>query len=97
MGCQQRCLILCKLAPASDTHIEDLYAAGGIRAVMSELNKKNLLNLNCITATGKTVGENIENAKVLDYSVIKHIEEPYSRNWWNCSFKRKFSTRWSCC
>ena len=69
---------LCKLAPASDTHIEDLYAAGGIKAVMSELNKKNLLNLNCITATGKTVGENIENAKVLDYSVIKHIEEPYS-------------------
>ena len=69
---------LCKLAPASDTHIEDLYAAGGIRAVMSELNKKNLLNLNCITATGKTVAENIENAKVLDYSVIKHIEEPYS-------------------
>ena len=64
--------------PASDTHIEDLYAAGGIRAVMSELNKKNLLNLKCITATGKTVGENIENAKVLDYSVIKHIEEPYS-------------------
>ena len=70
---------LCKLAPASDTHIEDLYVAGGIRAVMSELNKKNLLNLNCITATGKTVGENIENAKVLDYSVIKHIEEPYSQ------------------
>ena len=69
---------LCKLAPASDTHIEDLYAAGGIRAVMSELNKKNLLNLNCITVTGKTVAENIENAKVLDYSVIKHIEEPYS-------------------
>lgn len=70
---------LCKLAPASDTHIEDLYAAGGIRAVMSELNKKNLLNLNCITATCKTVGENIEDAKVLDYSVIKHIEEPYSQ------------------
>ena len=69
---------LCKLAPASDTHIEDLYAAGGIKAVMSELNKKNLLNLDCITATGKTVGENIEKAKVLDYSVIKHIEEPYS-------------------
>ena len=69
---------LCKLAPASDTHIEDLYAAGGIKAVMSELNKKNLLNLDCITATGKTVGENIEKANVLDYSVIKHIEEPYS-------------------
>ena len=70
---------LCKLAPASDTHIEDLYAAGGIKAVMSELNKKNLLNLNCITATGKTVEENIKDAKVLDYSVIKHIEEPYSQ------------------
>ena len=69
---------LCRLAPASDTHIEDLYAAGGIRAVMSELKKKNLLNLNCITATGKTVGENIETAKVLDYSVIRHIENPYS-------------------
>ena len=69
---------LCRLAPASDTHIEDLYAAGGIRAVMSELKKKNLLNLNCITATGKTVGENIEAAKVLDYSVIRHIENPYS-------------------
>ena len=45
---------------------------------MSELNKKHLINLNCITATGKCVGENIKNAKVLDYSVIKHIEEPYS-------------------
>lgn len=51
---------LCKLAPASDTHIENLYAAGGIRAVMSELNKKHLINLNCITATGKCVGENIK-------------------------------------
>lgn len=69
---------LCKLAPASDTHIEDLNAAGGIRAVMNELSKKDLINLECITATGKTVKENIENTKVLDYSVIKHIEEPYS-------------------
>ena len=69
---------LCKLAPASNTHIEDLYRAGGIKAVMSELSKKNLIDLSCLTATGKTVSENIEGSKVLDYSVIKPIEEPYS-------------------
>lgn len=69
---------LCKLAPASDVHIEDLYGAGGVAAVMNELSKKDLINLDCITATGKTVGENIKNSKVLDYSVIKHIEEPHS-------------------
>ena len=70
---------LCRLAPASQTHIEDLYAAGGIRAVMSELAKKDILNLDCITATGKTVGENIEGAKVLDYSVVMPIDKPYSQ------------------
>ena len=69
---------LCKLAPASNIHIEDLYKAGGIKAVISELSKKNLINLECITATGKSIGENILGAKVLDYSVIKHIEEPHS-------------------
>lgn len=71
---------LCKLAPASDTHIEDLYRAGGIKAVMSELSKKDLLNLDCLTCTGMTLEKNIENAKVLDYSVIKHIEQPYSES-----------------
>lgn len=71
---------LCRLAPASQTHIEDLYAAGGLRAVMAELSKKELLNLDCITATCKTVGENIEGAKVLDYSVVKPIDKPYSEN-----------------
>lgn len=69
---------LCKLAPASQTHIEDLYRAGGLKAVMNELSKKNLINLECITVTGKNVGENIKEARVIDYSVIKHIEEPYS-------------------
>ncbi len=69
---------ICKLAPASNIHIEDLHKAGGIKAVLNELSKKNLINLDCITATGKTVGENIEGIKVLDYSVIKHIEEPHS-------------------
>lgn len=69
---------LCKLAPASDTHIEDLYWAGGIQAVMKELSKKDLLNLGCITVSGETQGENIKNIKVKDYKVIKSIEEPYS-------------------
>lgn len=69
---------LCKLAPASEVHIEDLYAAGGVSAVINELSKKDLINLECVTATGETIGENIKDSKVLDYSVIKHIEEPHS-------------------
>ncbi len=69
---------LCKLAPAGNYHIQDLYAAGGVQAVMKELSRKDLLHLDLITATGKTVGENIENAKVKDYNVIKSIEAPYS-------------------
>ena len=77
-GMSEKVPNLCKLAPASNIHIEDLHKAGGIKAVLNELSKKNLINLDCITATGKTVGENIEGAKVLDYSVIKHIEEPHS-------------------
>lgn len=70
---------LCRLAPASDTHIEELNSAGGIGAVMSEVSKKNLLNLDCMTVTGKTQGENIANKKVLDHKVIKSVEEPYSQ------------------
>ena len=62
---------LCKLAPASDVHIEKLYAAGGISAVLSELAKKDILDLGCMTVTGKTIGENIE-------GVIKPIDNPYS-------------------
>lgn len=69
---------LCKLAPAGHHHIQDLYAAGGVQAVMKELTKKNLLHLNLKTVTGKTVGENIEKAKVLDYDVIKSVDNPYS-------------------
>lgn len=69
---------LCHLAPASQTHIIDLYYAGGIGAVLNELSKKNIINLNCITATGKTQGENIEGKKVKDYSIVRPIEEPYS-------------------
>lgn len=69
---------LCHLAPASQTHIIDLYYVGGIGAVLNELSKKNLIHLDCITATGKTQGENIEGKKVKDYSIVRPIEEPYS-------------------
>ena len=69
---------LCKLAPASDIHIDKLYAAGGIAAVLNELSKKVDLNLDCMTVTGKTLGENIKNAKVTDYDVIKPIDNPHS-------------------
>ena len=70
---------LCKLAPASQTHIIDLYYAGGIQAVINELSKKDLIHLDCITATGKTQGENIEGKTVKDYKVVRHIEDPYSQ------------------
>ena len=71
---------LCHLAPASQTHIIDLYYAGGIGGVMSELSKKNLLHLDCITATGKTQGENIKGQSVKDYSIVMPIDKPYSEN-----------------
>lgn len=69
---------LCHLAPAGHTYMEDLNEAGGVYAVMKELSKKNLIHLGCLTATGKTVGENIESARNLDPEVIRPVEEPYS-------------------
>lgn len=69
---------LCHLAPAGKTYIEDLNEAGGIYAVMNELSKKDLLDLSCMTVTGKTVGENIKSAKNLDEEVIRPIDNPYS-------------------
>ncbi len=69
---------LCHLAPAGPTYMEDLNEAGGVYAVMWELSKRNLLNLDLITATGKTVGENIANAINKDETVIRPIENPYS-------------------
>ena len=68
---------LCHLAPAGHTYMEDLNEAGGVYAVMNELNKKSLLNLDCITVTGKTVGENIEGVKNLDTETIRPIDNPY--------------------
>ena len=69
---------LCHLAPAGRTYIEELDEAGGVYAVMNELNKKGLINTDCITVTGKTVGENIENCINTNHNVIRPIENPYS-------------------
>ena len=70
---------LCHLAPAGPTYMEDLNEAGGIYAVMKELTKKDLLHLDCITVTGKTVGENIDKAVNRDPEVIRPLENPYSQ------------------
>ncbi len=69
---------LTKLAPAGHTFIVDLYEAGGIPAVESEIAKKGLLDLSCMTVTGKTVGENIEGAVNKDTNIIRPIDNPYS-------------------
>ncbi|MBR3602749.1 MAG: dihydroxy-acid dehydratase [Lachnospiraceae bacterium] len=69
---------LCHLAPAGHTYIEELNEAGGVYAVMNELNKRNLLYTDLITCTGKTVGENIEGCVNNNYDVIRPIENPYS-------------------
>ena len=69
---------LCHLAPAGRTYVEELDEAGGVYAVMNELNKKGLIKTDCITVTAKTVGENIEGCSNLNHNVIKPIEAPYS-------------------
>ena len=70
---------LCHLAPAGPTYIEDLNEAGGIYAVMNEISKKGLLNLDCMTVTGKTVGENIKDCVNKNPEVIRPIDNPYSQ------------------
>ncbi len=69
---------LCHLAPAGPTYMEDLNEAGGVYAVMNELNKKGLLNTDCMTVTGKTVGENIAGCVNKNPEVIRPIDNPYS-------------------
>ncbi len=69
---------LCHLAPAGRTYMEDLNEAGGVYAVMNELNKKDLIHTECMTVTGKTVGENIAGCVNLDPDVIRPIDNPYS-------------------
>ena len=69
---------LCHLAPAGPTYMEDLNEAGGVPAVMNELNKRELLHTECMTVTGKTLGENIEGCENLNPEVIRPIDNPYS-------------------
>ncbi len=70
---------LCHLAPAGPTYMEDLNEAGGVYAVLKELTKLGLLDTSVMTCTGKTLGENIENAQNLDDSVIRTVDNPYSK------------------
>jgi len=68
---------LCSLSPGGIHHLEDLNRAGGISAVMSELVRSGLVNDECLTVTGRTVGENIQNARILDADVIRTANNPY--------------------
>jgi dihydroxy-acid dehydratase len=71
---------ICKVSPASkDVHIEDVDRAGGISAILNEISKTGILDLNAPTVTGKSLGENISDAQILDEKVIKTIENPYSQ------------------
>ncbi|MBO5091240.1 MAG: dihydroxy-acid dehydratase [Clostridia bacterium] len=70
---------LCHLAPAGPTYMEDLYQAGGVYAVLKEIDKLGLLDTSVMTVTGKTLGENIENAKNYDTNVIRTVDNPYSK------------------
>ena len=77
-GISEKTPNLCHLAPAGPTYMEDLNEAGGVYAVMAELNKKNLLHTDCMTVTGRTVGENIEGAVNRNPEVIRPIDNPYT-------------------
>lgn len=77
-GISEKTPNLCHLAPAGPTYMEDLNEAGGVYAVMKELTKLDLLNLDCMTCTGKTVGENIADAVNKNHEVIRPVEDPYS-------------------
>ncbi|MEI0603915.1 dihydroxy-acid dehydratase [Brachyspira alvinipulli] len=70
---------LCHLAPAGHNYIEDLYKAGGIPAVMKELDKGGFINTSLLTATGKTIAENIKDAVNKNNNVLRNIENPYSK------------------
>ena len=78
-GISEKTPNLCHLAPAGPTYMEDLNEAGGVYAVMNELNKKGLLHTECMTVTGKTVGENIKDAVNKNPEVIRPIDNPYSQ------------------
>jgi len=69
---------LCSLSPAGGYHLQDLDRAGGISALIKELSKKKIINLGEITVTGQNIGQNVENAHILDNEVIRIIENSYN-------------------
>lgn len=71
---------ICHLAPAGHAYMEDLNEAGGVYAVLGELAKKNLINTDCLTCTGKTVGENIKGCVNKNHDIIRDIDDPYMPN-----------------
>jgi len=79
-GISARCPNICKVSPSSKVHVEDVDAAGGVSAILNEISKiPGLLNLDCPTVTGKTLGENIASAQIKDTEVIHPLENAYSR------------------
>jgi len=76
-----RCPNICKVSPSSNVHVEDVDAAGGISAILKEISKiPNLLNLDCPTVTGNTLGKNIARAKITNTEVIRTLDNAYSIN-----------------
>jgi dihydroxy-acid dehydratase len=76
----QKCPNICKVSPSSNWHVEDVDAAGGISAILKEISKiDGLLNTDCLTVTGKSLGENISGAKIKNTEVIHSVEEAYSQ------------------
>jgi len=75
-----KCPNICKVSPSSGFHVEDVDAAGGVSAILKEISKiPNLLNADCLTVTGKTLGENIADARIKNRKVIRPLDNPYSR------------------
>ncbi|MCE5340761.1 MAG: dihydroxy-acid dehydratase [Planctomycetaceae bacterium] len=76
----KKCPNICKVSPSSHWHVEDVNAAGGISAILKEISKiKGMLNLNCKTVTGKTLGQNIAKAKIKNYECIHKLKDAYSK------------------
>ena len=75
-----RCPNICKVSPSSEWHVEDVDAAGGISAILKEISRMpNLLNANCLTVTGRTIGQNIARARIKNPQVIRTLDNPYSK------------------
>ena len=80
---------LCHLAPAGPTYMEDLQEAGGVPAVLHTLAEGGLLHTDVMTCTGRTLGENIADARVLDETVIRPLSNPYSATWSSAARSRR--------